>query len=85
MTNLAKHVGNKMMYFRKKQKLSQEQLADLMGINDRSYVSSLEHGYRNVRIDTIEKIARALQVEVVELFTELPKMKLKKTGIYGEW
>lgn len=47
--------------------LSQEALADLAGI-DRTYVSALERERYSVSLDTIEKLAEALQVHAVELF-----------------
>lgn len=49
--------------------LSQEALADLAGI-DRTYVSALERELYSVSIDTIEKLAAALQAQPAE-FLEL--------------
>lgn len=46
--------------------LSQEVLADLAGLH-RTYVGGIERGERNVSIDNIEKLARALDSDVVEL------------------
>lgn len=40
--------------------MSQEALADECGL-DRTFVSSLERGLRNISIDNIERIARALR------------------------
>jgi transcriptional regulator with XRE-family HTH domain len=45
---------------------SQERLADDAGL-DRTFVSSLERGVRNISIDNIELLARALQVPAHEL------------------
>ena len=47
---------------------SQETLADLAGI-DRTYVSALERERYSVSLDTIERLADALEVEAVVLFT----------------
>jgi transcriptional regulator with XRE-family HTH domain len=46
--------------------LSQEALADLAGVH-RNYLGGIERGERNVGIDNIEKLARALGVGIAEL------------------
>jgi transcriptional regulator with XRE-family HTH domain len=45
---------------------SQEKLA-LNADLDRTYIPSIEKGIRNVSITVIEKIANALEVEIIEL------------------
>ncbi|MGH6967131.1 MAG: helix-turn-helix domain-containing protein [Phenylobacterium sp.] len=52
--------------FRQKSGLSQEELAHRAGI-DRTYVSSLERGVYAATIDVVERLAKALGVEVWEL------------------
>jgi transcriptional regulator with XRE-family HTH domain len=51
---------------RKKLGISQEELADLAGLH-RTYVGSIERGERNVSIDNIERLARALGQDVLDL------------------
>lgn len=46
--------------------LSQEALADEAGL-DRTFVSSVERGVRNISIDNIERIAHALQANPCDL------------------
>jgi transcriptional regulator with XRE-family HTH domain len=46
--------------------LSQEAMADLAGL-DRAFVGTLERGTRNISIDNIERIAKALGEEPYEL------------------
>lgn len=46
--------------------LSQEALADLSRLH-RTYIGSIERGERNVSIDNIEKIAKALSVNPADL------------------
>jgi len=43
-------------------KITQEALADASGLN-RTYLSSVERAERNVSIDNIERVARALGVD----------------------
>ena len=47
--------------------VSQEAFADLCHM-DRSYVGGIERGERNVALVNIEKIAKALQIPVTQLF-----------------
>jgi transcriptional regulator with XRE-family HTH domain len=49
--------------------MSQEQLAGLAGLH-RTYVGSVEREERNISIDNIERLARALRVSVAELLRE---------------
>ena len=49
---------------------SQRQLGDLARV-DRNYVSAIESGKENPRLDTVEKFARALKLPVVALLTSV--------------
>ena len=53
---------------REKRGLSQEQLAFEAGLH-RTYVSSVERGLRNISIDNIERLAKALGVRPSELLS----------------
>lgn len=46
--------------------LTQERLGELSDLHP-TYVSSVERAERNVSIDTMEKLARALGVEIADL------------------
>jgi transcriptional regulator with XRE-family HTH domain len=46
--------------------ISQEQLGALAGLH-RTYISSVERGERNVSIDNIERLAKALKVMPADL------------------
>jgi transcriptional regulator with XRE-family HTH domain len=53
--------------------ISQEELAHRAGLH-RTYISDLERGARNPSIESVEKIARALDISVATLFeAALPK------------
>jgi transcriptional regulator with XRE-family HTH domain len=51
--------------------LSQEELADMAGLH-RTYVGSVERSERNVSIDNMERLAKALEVDITELLREIP-------------
>ncbi|MDL4841799.1 helix-turn-helix domain-containing protein [Aquibacillus rhizosphaerae] len=70
-TELAKVIGERLRAFRKKQGLSQEELAHLASIHP-TYIGQLERGEKNVTIDTLEKITKALHISLEELFRFSP-------------
>jgi transcriptional regulator with XRE-family HTH domain len=49
--------------------MSQEGLADLAGLH-RTYVSSVERGERNVTLETIDKLAKALGISTSKLIPD---------------
>ena len=49
--------------------ISQEKLAELCGLH-RTYISDIERCNRNVSIDNIEKIAKALHITASDLLIE---------------
>ncbi len=59
--------GQKVKKLRLKKGLSQEEFAFKADL-DRTYISSIEKGNRNVSITVIEKISNALEVDIKELF-----------------
>lgn len=50
--------------------LSQEDLAELANL-DRTYISGIERGVRNITINSLEKILGALQIDTERFATEL--------------
>ena len=46
--------------------ISQEELAELADLH-RTYVGSVERGERNISIDNMERLAKALQLKIVDL------------------
>lgn len=65
--NTKELLGLKVKEFRKRQKFTQEKLAEIIGV-DNGYISKLEVGQNFPSISTLEKIANALGVELCELF-----------------
>ncbi len=59
--------GLNVVYYRKKKRLSQTQLAELVDIH-RTYVSAIELGKVSVSFDILFKLAQALEVPVSKLF-----------------
>lgn len=58
--------GNKVRELRVSQKLSQSALAEKSGLHP-NYIGMVERGERNPSLVNVEKIANALNVEMIEL------------------
>lgn len=67
MRNIQKKFGNNIRLLRKQKDISQEALAFKCGLH-RTYISDVERGLRNVSLVNIEKIAKALNTSIKELF-----------------
>lgn len=65
----------KIKELRKQKKLTQEKLAEMLNL-DAGYISKLEVGRNFPTIGTLEKIAKALDVELYELFQFSPSKEL---------
>lgn len=62
-----KQFGKKVKLFRIEKGWSQEKLA-LTADLDRTYIPSIEKGERNVSIEVIYKLAKALNIDVIDFF-----------------
>jgi len=67
--NIKQKFGQKIKNLRKSKGISQEKLANLAEI-DRTYLPTIEKGERNVSIEIVEKLAKALGVKIKDLFEE---------------
>lgn len=65
--NIKQAVGKRIRELRNKLGVSQEEFADMVGL-DRTYITSVECGKRNISIVNVEKIANALNVSLSEFF-----------------
>ena len=59
--------GKNVKKYRLQSKLSQEKLGELTGLH-RTYISDIERGLRSISLNNIEKISKALNVEIYKLF-----------------
>ena len=67
MSNIKVLLGKKLKFYREKANLTQEQLAEKIGINSRS-VSLIERGANFITAETLEKIIFALDISPKALF-----------------
>lgn len=75
--NIKERFGKAIVSLRREQNLSQEKLAEKASL-DRTYIGGVERGERNISILNIEKLSKALQIEVSEIF------KLTEGDIHNE-
>ncbi|MCB1532711.1 MAG: helix-turn-helix transcriptional regulator [Alphaproteobacteria bacterium] len=64
--DIQKTVGKNLARMRKKQGLSQEELAFRCDLH-RTYISGIERGVRNPTIGILDKIAKALKIQAKDL------------------
>ncbi len=59
--------GDKVRELRKQSGLSQDEFADKAGVH-RTYIGMIERAEKNITLANIEKLAKALDVEIKTLF-----------------
>ncbi|MGD0382667.1 MAG: helix-turn-helix transcriptional regulator [Thermoguttaceae bacterium] len=64
--NILERFGKRVRELRKARGFTQEAFADKCGL-DRTYISGIERGKRNVALCNVEIIARSLDVSISEL------------------
>ena len=74
--NLQRKFGLILKEIRLEKGLSQESLANQSEI-DRTYISDIEKGERNISLKIIEQLSKTLQISLSELFKKIEK--------YGEF
>lgn len=70
MSDLTKLIGERIRNLRKERRWNQEELAHRADIS-RTYMGSIERGETSITVDSLEKIARAFDMTVEELFKNL--------------
>ena len=64
---ILKAFGQRVQELRKERNMSQEQLADLAGVH-RTYIGMIERAEKNITLCNIERIAKALKLDIKDLF-----------------
>ena len=68
--DLNKIIGENIKILRQGKKISQENLAGIAEI-DRRYIQSIEKGKRNISLNTLYKISKALDVKMSEILENI--------------
>jgi len=64
--NILTVFGANVQKYRKEKRISQEKLAEIAGVH-RTYVGMIERAEKNITLRNMEKIAKALDVEIKNL------------------
>lgn len=62
--------GKRLSAIRKQKGMTQEKLADMVDVH-RTYIGFIEQGKRNPSVSNIYKIAKALKIDITDLFKGL--------------
>jgi len=67
MSDIAKIIGERLRAYRNRAGLSQDEVAEKAGVHP-TYVGQLERGEKNATLESVEKVARALNLPFEVLF-----------------
>lgn len=70
MADIKAIFGQRVRYYRKNKKLSQEQLAELCNLHP-TYIGQLERGEKNASLETIMRICEGLEISPEVLFENI--------------
>jgi transcriptional regulator with XRE-family HTH domain len=65
-SNILEVFGINVQKYRKGKQISQEKLAEIAGVH-RTYIGMIERAEKNITLRNMEKIAKALDVEIKDL------------------
>ena len=83
-TNITRHIGNKFQEYRLKNNLTQNQVAEITGLEPR-HISQIERGLSKGSIDTLLKLCNAYKITPDIILYDLLDEDLKKdVSIYAE-
>ena len=77
-------VGNKLLSIRKRMGMTQAEVAEAAGLSDRTY-ADIERGTVNMRLDTLLRICRALQITPDEILTDESSSLVARQEELWEW
>ncbi len=82
MSEFNKKIGRNIKTLRKEQKISQQRLADLLGVL-RSTVSQMENGSRAVSVEELKKISQIFNLSLENMLdlSQMPKVSLSEQKI----
>ena len=66
--DLKEKIGQRIVQLRKEQKLSQQKFANAADI-ERTFLTHIENGRKNISVGTLQKITNALGVSIQDFFT----------------
>jgi XRE family transcriptional regulator, master regulator for biofilm formation len=75
-----KDIGMRIRQFREEKKMTLEELGEKLGGISKGYISKLERGLKPINLENLQKIADALDVDVVDLFPNKEKADNPFTG-----
>lgn len=83
--DLKKLLGQNIRFFRNLAGLTQQELADKVGLESGPYISFIENGKKWPRAETLTKISKALKVKVRDLLDEERGKPVSKDKGFDEW
>ena len=70
------HLGKRLKYLRRLKNLTQAQLAERVGLSV-NYISQIETGVANPKVETLFRLAQGLDVEIKDLFDFVQQVSYK--------
>jgi len=70
MSNITQIIGERIRMYRTRKNLSQDTLGEMAGLHGK-YIGQLERGEKNATLESVEKVARALDLPFEVLFENI--------------
>ena len=77
MENIKFIIGQRIRNYRIQKNLSQEQLSELASCHP-TYIGQLERGEKNATLESIQKVAQALDIPLSQLFEKIEENRREK-------